>query len=347
MKATLLICGLILLTAFGLNAADKPEAEVRALIKKVGSTPPDWFQATPLRYPKTLDLTWKETPGAPWDPSKNVGQFIWTSINENESRWKEGIRFLHHLLVLNQKDPELSRKTMNALGHMYHNLHQDWARAAFWWEQAGNTDNTDVAHCYFKLGSKAMAVRILEGYPGDYTRHCSVARLWSEVGENEKALKMAVERGEDDPHVGFLAAGDICRAMARGKEALGYYQKVLDGPKGEGDIKQAKERAKASIEAVKLVDTLDIKRVPDGIYRDDSIGYSGQVFVEVAVAGGRISDVKVTRHTEKQWYSSITDTRRQILLKQGAKGVDATSGATITSEAILNATLKALAKGQK
>ena len=67
----------------------------------------------------------------------------------------------------------------------------------------------------------------------------------------------------------------------------------------------------------------------------------------VSVASGRISDVKVTRHTEKQWYSSITDTRRQILLKQGAKGVDATSGATITSEAILNATLKALAKGQK
>ena len=94
MKATLLICSLILLTAFGLNAADKPEAEVRALIKQVGSTPPDWFQATPLRYPKTLDLSWTETPGKPWDPSKNVGQFIWTSINENESRWKEGTRFL-------------------------------------------------------------------------------------------------------------------------------------------------------------------------------------------------------------------------------------------------------------
>jgi len=92
---------------------------------------------------------------------------------------------------------------------------------------------------------------------------------------------------------------------------------------------------------------VDIKRVPDGIYRDSSVGYSGQVFVEVSVAAGRISDVKVTKHTEKQWYSSITDTRRQILLKQGAKGVDATSGATITSEAMLNATLKALAKAQK
>ncbi len=347
MKATLLIWCVILLVSFRLNAADKPEAEVRALIKRIGSTPPDWFQATPLRYPKTLDFTWTEIPGAKWDPSKNVGQFIWTSINENEARWKEGIRFLHYFLVLNEKNSELSRKTMNALANMYHNLHQDWARAAFWWEQAGNTDNTDLAHCYFKLGSKAMAVRILDKYPADYTRHCSVARLWSEVGENDKALKMAAERGTGDPHVGFLAAGDICRAMARSQEALGYYQKVLDGPNGEGDIKQAKERARASIEAMKLVDTLDIKRVPDGVYRDSSVGYSGQVFVEASVAGGRISDVKVTRHTEKQWYSSIVDTRRQILLKQGAKGVDATSGATITSEAILNATLKAVAKGQK
>lgn len=346
-KAILLVGGLVLLTAFGSNAADKPEAEVRALIKKVGATPPDWFQATPLRYPRTLDLSWKENPGGPWDPSKNVGQFIWTSINENEARWKEGIRFLHYLLVLNQKNPELSLKTMKALAHMYHNLHQDWARAAFWWEQSGETDNTDLAHCYFKLGSKAMAARILEEYPADYTRHCSVARLWSEMGENDKALKMALESAQDTPDVGFLAAADICRVSGRSQEALGYYQKVLDATTGARDLKQSKERAKASFEAVKLVDTLDLKRIPDGVYRDSSVGYSGQVFVEASMAGGRIADVKVTRHTEKQWYSSITDTRRQILLKQGAKGVDATSGATITSEAILNATLKALAKGQK
>ena len=346
-KLGLLICSLIFLTSFELKAADKPEAEVRALIKKIGATPPDWFQATPLRYPKTLDFSWKENPGGPWDPSKNIGQFIWTTINENESHWKEGIRFLHYFLVLNQKDPELSKKTMNALAHMYHNLHQDWARAAFWWEQAGETNGIDLAHCYFKLGSKAMATRIIQEHSSDYTRYCSIARLWSEIGENDKALKMALETAQDLPDVGFLAAADICRALGRGKEALGYYQKVLDKTTGEKEFKQARDRAQASIEAVKLVDTLDIKRVPNGIYRDDSVGYSGQVFVEVSVAAGRISDVKVTKHTEKQWYSSITDTRSQILLKQGAKGVDATSGATITSEAILNATLKALAKGQK
>ena len=66
----------------------------------------------------------------------------------------------------------------------------------------------------------------------------------------------------------------------------------------------------------------------------------------MTVAGGRIAAVQVTRHTEKQYYSSITDTCAQIIKKQGAKGVDATSGATITSEAILNASIKALGKAQ-
>lgn len=328
-------------------AADKTEAEVRAIIKKIGPTPPDWFQATPLRYPKTLDFSWRDTPGAPWDPSKNVGQFIWTTINENEGRWKEGIRFLHHLLIVNEKDPELTKKIMRALARMYHSLHQDWARAAFWWEQSGDTDEIDLAQCYFKLGSKSMAVRILNKYRTDYTRHCSVARLWSEIGENAKGLSIALETAKQTPDVGFLAAGDISRVLGRSRDAMGYYQKVLNTTSGGRDLKQAKERAKASLEAVKLVDALDIKRVPNGVYQDSSIGYSGPVAIEVKVENGKITDVRVTQHTEKQYYSSITDTRRQILLKQGAKGVDATSGATITSEAILNATLKALSKAQK
>ena len=87
-----------------------------------------------------------------------------------------------------------------------------------------------------------------------------------------------------------------------------------------------------------------LEPIPDGKYKADSFGYSGQVEVEVAVAGGWISDVRVSRHTEKQYYSSISETCANLIKKQGAKGVDATSGATITSEAIINATVKALTK---
>ena len=268
MSTALLALLVFLQVAVASAMAESSKAEVQAIIKKVGSTPPEWFQATPLRYPKTLDLTWREVPGAPWDPSKNVGQFIWTTINENEGRWKEGVRFLHHMLVVSRKDQALLIKTMKALGFMYHNLHQDWARAAFWWEKAGDKDNIDLAHCYFKLGSSKMAAEILEGYPSDYTRHCGVARLWSEMGEHEKALTMAIEAANRTPDVGFLAAGDICRVMGRSSEALDYYRKVLNAKAGGRDIKQAKDRAQASIDAIRLVDALDIKRVPDGTFRE-------------------------------------------------------------------------------
>jgi uncharacterized protein with FMN-binding domain len=321
----------------------KTKAEVLSFIKKVGATPPDWFAATPLNYPSTLDLSWTPPPqGSPWDPSKNVGQFIWTSINENEARWKEGIKFLHHMLTVNKDKPAIVKQVMTALGNMYHDLHQDWARAAFWKQMAGDTDSLELAHCYFKLGSKDMAVEILNKYGQDNTRHASVVRLWSEIGEPAKALALAEQMANSIPDAGNLAAGDVCRTIGKYPEALACYQKAVAAKSGSRDIAQNQKRAQASIDAIKSVELLDLKKVPDGKYKADSFGYSGQVEVEVTVGAGKISDVRVTRHTEKQYYSSISDTCANLIKKQGAKGVDATSGATITSEAIINATVKAL-----
>jgi uncharacterized protein with FMN-binding domain len=77
------------------------------------------------------------------------------------------------------------------------------------------------------------------------------------------------------------------------------------------------------------------------------LGYEGQIQVNVVVSSGRIEAVKVTQHREKQFYSALTDTPAKIVAKQGVKGVDATTSATIKSEAIINATAKALASGAK
>jgi uncharacterized protein with FMN-binding domain len=321
----------------------KSRAEVLAMIKKEGSTPPDWFAATPLNFPKTLDLGWSQPPpGSPWDPNKNVSQFIWTSINENEARWKEGVKFLHHMLTVNKDKPATVKQVMTALGNMYHDLHQDWARAAFWKQMAGDTDSIELAHCYFKLGSKDMAVDILSKYGQDNTRHASVVRLWSEMGEPARALKLAEQMANSIPDAGNLAAGDVCRTVGKYSEALTYYQNAVSAKSGSRDLNQNQKRAQASIDAIKSVELLDLKKVPDGKYKADSFGYSGQVEVEVTVAGAKITDVRVSRHTEKQYYSSINETCANLVKKQGAKGVDATSGATITSEAIINAAVKAL-----
>lgn len=339
----------------------RSRAEVEALIRQAGSTPPEWFEGTPLEYPRTLDLSWPEPVKGPWDPSKNIGQYLWSTINENPSRWKSGIRFLHHLLTVHKDNPTVLARVMEALGSSYFNLMQDWARAAFWWEKLAQRKPLSVfttvrlAECYWRLGSKQMAAEKLR----EVDRYISpnIVKLLADMGEVDKALKLAASMTEEDVKTdagwvaqGHLLMGDIYRQHGRFREALAAYNKVLAVPavgQRKGQVERCHRRAQANIDAVKLYDALDLKRVPDGTYRASSIAYAGPLEVAVTVAAGRITDIKVTRYEDKQYYSSLTAIPRQIIEKQSVKGIDAVTQATITSEAIVNATAKALAGAMK
>lgn len=332
----------------------RTDAEVRSLIQEAGKTPPAWWDSVPLEYPKTLDLSWPE-PTGPWDESKNVGQYIWSTINPNPRRWASGVRFLHYLLTLHKDDRAQLAKITQALGCAYFNYFEDWARSAFWLEKSAERapldfhGMTQLADCYWKLGSSSMArAQLAKTY--DYWTLGAV-KLLSDMGDIDEALEHA--RGLARAGLaadGYLAAGDACRLHGRAAEAISYYEKVLAVP-AEGDrkegIEKAKARARASVEAVKVFDALELKRIPDGRYRASSIAYEAPLDVEVAIRGGRIESVQVTRHQEKQFYSSIAATPRLIVEKQGVRGVDAVTGATITSEAIINAAAKALAAAMK
>jgi len=333
--------------------------EVNALIEKEGRTPPPWFAAAQLNYPKTLDLAWDQPPpGTPWNPQKNIGQFVWDIINPNPGRWGEGVKFMHELLRVHKDDPEKLGRVMNTLGIMYHNLHEDYARAAFWWRKAGAEKQPEseyprsgvhLAECYYLLGNKEMAVELLQRLP-DYW---SAIKLWADMGEIDKALKLCedeIAKPDGEIASAYLMAGDVCRTAGRYQDALAYYQKLvtLKFPgQPTGWQNRCINRARASIEAIKVFELSDVTKVPDGVYKANSIGYEAQVFVEVTVKNKRIEAVNVTQHREKQFYSALTDTPRKIIDKQSVKGVDATSNATITSEAIINSTAKALAAAVK
>ena len=346
------------LAASGAPPAEAPvrtKAQVEALIQKAGTTPPDWWEGVALNYPPTLDLTWTTAKG-PWDPSKNLGQFIWSTVNENPGRWREGVKLLHHVLTVNKDSPARLVQTMTALGTAYHNLLGDYARAAFWWRKAVAASDYELdddlepglAHSYWKLGSKEMAVAAIQSYTTDDSRHGELIKLWGEMGELDKALAMAegvAKKGY--PDVGYLAAGDACRMAGRNKQAVEFYQKVVDATKGWRDIEQNKKRARASLEALRAAEGLDLAKVADGTWTAESMGYAGPIQVAVTVQAGRILAVKVTRYQEKQYYTALTDTPAQIVRKQGIKGVDAVTSATVTSEAIMNATAKALSEGMK
>ncbi|MDZ4401856.1 FMN-binding protein [Prosthecobacter sp.] len=333
------------------NASRSPD-EVKALIAKEGSNPPGWMKSTKLNYPKTLDLTWANAPKGQWNNQKNIGQFNWDIINPNENRWQEGIKFMEHVLSVNKDNAEIRLRATKEIGGMYFRFFQDYARAAWWWQQAGVTaddpQSVFLAECYWRLGSKQMALDFIEGE----SFYLNTIKLMGDMGETDRAVELteAFAEDADDPHGAYLLGGDACRLAGRYDEAIAYYQEVLDAPvdpKNKNRFQRLISRAQASLEAIKLFELLDITKVADGTYTSNALGYEGDVQVAVKVKSKRIEFVKVTQHKEKQYYSSMRDVPEQIIAKQGVKGVDATSRATITGVAIINATAKALAQGVK
>ena len=331
----------------------RTRAEIDSLIQELGRKPPDWYESTSLNYPKTLDLSWPQRPPGQWNTQRNVAQFIWDVINPNPGRWREGIRFMHFMLKHHEDNPDTLARAMESLGRMYHDFEEDYARAAFWWRQAGmdgvrqSPVSVKLARCYWKLGNRKMAVDLLGGLPA----WSNTIKLWADMGETTKALELAeafARSGFSD--MAYLYAGDACRILGRYDEATGYYEKVLKVPatgRPAKRIQRNHNRARANIEGIRIFDNLDLGRVADGTYQGQCSAYAGELHVEVVVHSGRIESVNVTSHKEKQFYSAMTDTPRQIVAKQGLKGIDAVSGATITSEAIINATARALAKGSR
>jgi len=329
------------------QAVTRTRAQVEALIAEAGRTPPSWWDSVQLNYPPTLDLSWKKTDK--WDNQRNVGQYVWDIVDPNPGRWKEGVKLVHHVLSVNKDNPEGINQAIQSLSHMYAHLLEDYPRAAFWALKDGR-DPILLADCYWKMGCKVMATEILARINGDPTRNCSIVKLWSDMGELDRALRLAQQEADRGrPVVAYLAAADVCRKAGRYPQALAYYEKAVanDTNPRATDAKMNTQRALGGIEAIKVFDSLDLSRIGDGEYKGSSYAFTGPLEVTVTVKSGRIEAVRVSKHTEKQFYSSITDTTGQIILKQSLKGVDATSGATVTSEAIIQATGKALASGMK
>jgi uncharacterized protein with FMN-binding domain len=328
----------------------RTKAEVESLIEQQGRQPAEWFEATPLDYPESLDLSWPEPAPGGWDNQKNMGQYIWDVINPNPGKWRAAIRLMHHLLQMHQDDVAKRKRVMSTMGEMYHHLHQDYARAAFWLRQAGVDKGraygprARLAECYVRLGNKQMALDLVGKDPVTAMK----VKLYADLGDLKQAGQWAEKFNETNGgDFAYLAVADGYRSQGKNKEALNWYEKAValcNKPTFKG---RCKNRAESSLEAIKLAELADVSRVADGMHTGEALGYEGPIHVAVTVKGKRIEDVKITQHKEKQFYSSLTDTPAQIIAKQGVKGVDTTTHATITSVAIINATAKALASGAK
>lgn len=331
------------------GSVSRSKQEVMQIIEDAGRTLPDWFDSTELNYPPTLDLSWPLKASGKWDESKNVGQYIWGRINPNQRRWRSGIKLVHQCLERHKDDPELRRRDMQKLGNMYFTLLQDYPRAAFWYQQSDPSvrtqDGIHLAECYWRLGSRPMALAAMRGK----SLNVHAIKLLSDMGEMDAATSVAKAFARSNVNnQAFLSLADGLRDAGRLDQAIAYYERVVAANdfRNKAYEKRLKARAQQGIEAIQLFDKADPSKVSDGSYQASSMAYNGDLRVKVNVSEGRIEDIDVVSHKEKQFYAALTDTPAQIIDKQSVRGIDGTSGATITSQAIITATAKALAKAQ-
>jgi uncharacterized protein with FMN-binding domain len=318
----------------------------------------------------------------------NIDQYLIQVIYQNPAQHKLGIKLVSKFASMHNNKFEKYKRDINTLAYMYYDLVFDYARAAYWWQRyaelGGSADTLKLARCYYELGSKSAAADILTKAgsntsnaprPGNNNR--DIIKLWATIGEVDKALSM-IESGTTAAPEGergiqglpggsnmqlqnnMMLAGEICRQAGKYDQAIAYYQKVLDaqpagqnpqearGGRGGEDGRSLKARATANIEALKLIKTLDLKKVPDGSYSGTGTGHEGTLTIKATVKAGKIESIEVTQQNETpNRYANAEKVARKIVSKQGIIGVDAVTGATETSDAIINGAAKALASSMK
>ena len=86
--------------------------------------------------------------------------------------------------------------------------------------------------------------------------------------------------------------------------------------------------------------SLQTAAMKDGQYRDQALGYAGDIDVTVTIEGGRIADIRL-KHEEKIDQNACVIIPERIKAVQSLE-VDGISGTTVTKEAIVNGVFRCL-----
>ena len=86
----------------------------------------------------------------------------------------------------------------------------------------------------------------------------------------------------------------------------------------------------------------------DGTYIGQGTGNASVMDVEVVVAGGKVTSVKVIKHDETEMLLRAAEKRvaKNVIAANGTEGVQTLTGATNSSKGIIEAVNKALAQAK-
>ncbi len=182
----------------------------------------------------------------------------------------------------------------------------------------------------------------------------TLASLYAQYGEFEKA-KAILDRGmsglPDPPwrimrQADLLAAyGDLYSASGKIDEAKHHYAKAAAlyptaKPPYGGHLlprRAATVQSKLDLLTFRSLATATLR---DGRYRVKALGYAGDIDVTVWIRNGRIADIQL-KHEEKIDQNACVVVPRKIIERQSLQ-VDAITGATVTTDAIVDGVYRAL-----
>ncbi len=187
----------------------------------------------------------------------------------------------------------------------------------------------DLMSCYRYFGlyakAKATADLAMKNLPNDRWQVARQADVHDALGDL------------------YAEMGDKKSARMHYAKAAGLYPKSKQ-PTGRHLLARRAAKVRAKIDLLDM-GAIESGKLRDGKYTGDSLAYTGPLHVTVTVRGGRISNVAV-KHTEKIHQNAPQIIPRRIVETQSLK-VDAVTAATVTSQAIVNGTLRALRKAAR
>lgn len=95
-------------------------------------------------------------------------------------------------------------------------------------------------------------------------------------------------------------------------------------------------------DAVKKGPALDVTALPDGVYQGVGNGLMGEITVQVALKGGVITEIEVLKHNDTDDYAKQAFGLIKIIKERQTLEVDVVSGATGSSQGLLEAIKAAL-----
>jgi len=217
---------------------------------------------------------------------------------------------------------------------------------------------------YLFMGREyAWAVKAYEEFlkanPKGYTRgYLALASCYKHFGEYEKACR-TIERAMKnlpDPPWGIAskancheALGDTYAEMGDLHNATGHYKEAArlypqsKQPYGRHRLPQYVKKVQRKSDML-VHKALASGKLKDGSYTCKVLGYVDFIGIEVEIKSGKIADIKLD-HYEKLDLDATKIIPKQIIDKQSLE-VDAVTGATITSDAIIGGTFLALKKAE-